>query len=261
MIRVPLPIYEIRVPFAIRLIRVPLAIRVPSATLAPVHARTSPANDTQSEVPVKARLLVAACLVSILGSVQLAAQQPPAAPAGRGRGGRGAQDTLVSPEVHGDRRVTFRIRAPQATTVTLTGDWLATPASATGGVLPMTKDDAGIWSVTSEPLEATVHLYFFTVDGMTIADPINPRIKLRTRTSASLVEVPGTPTPPWQVRDIAHGSVDWNVHRSASYNDTHEFLVYLPPGYSRARRATRCCISCTAPATRRLDGRPPARRT
>ena len=29
---------------------------------------------------------------------------------------------------------------PQATTVTLTGDWLATPASSTGGTLPMTKD-------------------------------------------------------------------------------------------------------------------------
>ena len=66
---------------------------------------------------------------------------------------------------------------------------------------------------------------------MTIADPINPRIKLRVRTSASLVEVPGSPVPPWQVRDIPHGSVDWNVHHSTAYNDTHEFLVYLPPGY------------------------------
>src|SRR5207249_6018950 len=69
---------------------------------------------------------------------------PPAA-----RGGRGAQDTLVSPEVHADRTVTFRIRAPQASTVTLTGDWLATPASSTGGQLAMTKDASGVWSVTS----------------------------------------------------------------------------------------------------------------
>jgi enterochelin esterase family protein len=133
--------------------------------------------------------------------------------------------------VHADRTVTFRVRAPQATTVTLTGDWLATPASATGGVMPMTKDASGVWSATSEPLEPTVHLYFFTVDGLAIADPINPKIKLRVRTSASLVEVPGTPTPLWQVRDVPHGSVDWNVHHSSSYNDTHEFLVYLPPGY------------------------------
>ena len=37
----------------------------------------------------------------------------------------------------------------------------------------------GVWSVTSDPLEPTVHLYFFTVDGQAIADPINPRMKLR----------------------------------------------------------------------------------
>jgi hypothetical protein len=41
--------------------------------------------------------------------------------------------------------------------------------------------------VTAQPLEATVHLYSFTVEGLTIADPINPKIKLRTRTSASSV--------------------------------------------------------------------------
>ncbi len=89
----------------------------------------------------------------------------------------------------------------------------------------------GVWSVTSDPLEPTVHLYFFTVDGQAIADPINPRMKLRVRTSASLVEVPGSPVPPWQMRDVAHGSMDWNVQHSTAYNDTHEFLVYLPPGY------------------------------
>jgi len=31
---------------------------------------------------------------------------------------------IVSPEVHPDRTVTFRIRAPKASDVTLTGDWL-----------------------------------------------------------------------------------------------------------------------------------------
>ncbi len=133
--------------------------------------------------------------------------------------------------------MTFRIRAPQATTVTLTGDWLATLASSTGGPTPMTKDASGVWSVTTAPLEPTVHLYFFTVDGMNIADPINPKLKLRVRTSASLVEVPDTPPAVWQVRDVPHGSVDWNWHQSTAYNDTHEFLVYLPPGYftSKAR--------------------------
>jgi enterochelin esterase family protein len=175
--------------------------------------------------------LVAAIVASVVVAAGATAMgQAPAPGQGRG-GGRGAQDMLVSPEVHPDRTVTFRIRFPQATTVTLTGDWLATPQTPTGGAVPMTKDADGVWSVTSAPLEPTVHLYFFTVDGQAIADPINPRMKLRVRTSASLVEVPGSPVPLWQVRDIPHGSLDWNVHHSTAYNDTHEFMAYLPSGY------------------------------
>jgi enterochelin esterase-like enzyme len=175
--------------------------------------------------------LVSAIVACVLGAGGITSgQAQPPAQGGRG-GGRGAQDTLVSPEVHPDRTVTFRLRFPQATTVTVTGDWLATRATPTGGAVPMTKGADGVWTYSSDPLEPTVHLYFFTVDGQNIADPINPRMKLRVRTSGSLVEVPGSPVPPWQVRDIPHGSMDWNVHHTAAYDDTHEFLVYLPPGY------------------------------
>ncbi len=168
----------------------------------------------------------------------------PAYPQGRGAsGGRGAfagnglpVDNLVSPEVHADRTVTFRLRAPEAKVVTLTGDWLATPASSTGAPTPMTKDASGVWSYTSAPLEPTVHLYFFTMDGVVMADPVNPKMKLRVRTSGSLVEVPGDPAPEWQFRNnIPHGSMDWNQQHSAAYNDTHEFLVYLPPGYHTSK--------------------------
>ena len=46
------------------------------------------------------------------------AQQPPAAP-GRGAGGDGRGPQVVSPVVGDDRRVTFRILAPQADNVRL----------------------------------------------------------------------------------------------------------------------------------------------
>jgi enterochelin esterase family protein len=182
-------------------------------------------------MPGKVRIPLALTAVALGFSHAAMAQAPPAA-GGQGAG-RGPQDTLVSPEVHPDRTVTFRIRAPQASGVKLTGDWLATPDAPTGGIVSMTKDATGVWSVTSAPLEATVHLYSFTVDGLNIADPVNPKLKLRTRTSASLVEVPGDPAPAWQIQDVPHGSVDWNWQHSAAYDDTHEFFVYLPPGYEK----------------------------
>lgn len=138
-------------------------------------------------------------------------------------------DGLVSPEVLPDGRVTFRLRAPKAAEVTLFGDWMPV-----GSKHPLTKDSEGIWSATVGPIEATIHLYSFTVDGVTMADPVNPRVKLRQRTSASLVEVPAHPAALWEVRDVPHGSVDVNWQRSQVINgQTRQIFVYLPPGYEK----------------------------
>ncbi|MCI0391880.1 MAG: alpha/beta hydrolase-fold protein [Acidobacteria bacterium] len=137
-------------------------------------------------------------------------------------------DGLVSPEVHADSKVTFRIRAPKAAEVTLFGDWMPP-----GSKHPMTKDTEGVWSATVGPIEPTIHLYSFTVDGVTMADPVNPRIKLRQRTSASLVEVP-LQGAPWEVRAVPHGSVDVNWLRTAVINgETRQVFVYTPPGYEK----------------------------
>jgi len=90
-------------------------------------------------------------------------------------------ETLLSPEVRPDRTVTFRLRAPKASEVSVTGEWMLDyPSNKTS----LTKDSEGVWSVTVGPLVPNIYLYSFTVDGMSIADPINPAIKLRARTSA-----------------------------------------------------------------------------
>ena len=47
-----------------------------------------------------------------------------------------------------------------------------------------------MWSFTSPPLEATVHLYFFTVDGMTMADRESDD-EAAGQDVGQLVEVPG----------------------------------------------------------------------
>jgi len=96
---------------------------------------------------------------------------------------------VLSPEVQSDRKVTFRILAPEAKAVTINGDWMP-PATQ----LPLVKDEHGVWSVTLGPLAPGISIYNFTVDGLAIADPVNPKIKLRARTSASLLEVPGDGT-------------------------------------------------------------------
>lgn len=139
---------------------------------------------------------------------------------------------VVSPEVLADRRVVFRMFAPKAQEVGLMGDWMMP-----GTRFPMVRDETGVWSVTTGPLEPGLAIYSFFMDGVILPDPVNPRIKLRARTSASLVDVPGDPPELWQARDVPHGSVEVNWFKSEVTRDTRSFLVYTPPNYdSRGSR-------------------------
>lgn len=139
-----------------------------------------------------------------------------------------ASDGLVSPEVHTDRSVTFRVRAPKAAEVTLYGDWMPV-----GKPEPMTKGEDGVWSIQTGPLEPNGHLYWFNLDGIAVADPINPVIKLRQRTSASLVEVPSQQPAAWDLREVPHGTVVTEWQPSAVLHRTERIVIYLPPGYEK----------------------------
>src|SRR5262249_31444874 len=75
---------------------------------------------------------------------------------------------LLSPEVHPDHSVTFRFPAPNAKAVVLTRE---------GQSLPMQKDEQGVWSVTTAPLEPDFYGYSFVSDGVALTDPSNPARK------------------------------------------------------------------------------------
>lgn len=153
-------------------------------------------------------------LLAVVTSLLALAQSPP--------------ELLLSPEVRADGTATFRIRAPKATEVTLWGDWM--PAGQPQG---MTKGAGGVWSMTTEPLEPSGHLYWFNLDGQAIADPVNPVIKLRQRTSASIVEIPGSAPALWDLKDVPHGAVVTEWRKSAVLGRTERLLLYLPPGYEK----------------------------
>lgn len=145
---------------------------------------------------------------------------------------RPLSDTLQSPEVSSDHHITFRIFAPKASEVTVTGDWLgsATPPK-------LIKDERGVWSITLGPFEPSIYIYSFNVDGVAVPDPVNPRIKLRARTSASLVEVDDNSPAFWEPRDVPHGAVEINWERSrAIEGETRAIWIYTPPGYAKTSR-------------------------
>ena len=138
--------------------------------------------------------------------------------------------TQVSPEVHSDSRVTFRLRAPNAKEVTLRLEATRVPA--------MQKDEGGVWSVTTEPLEPDIYAYTFAVDGVKVLDPSNPTFKYNLLNAESVVHVPGPASLPWEINDVPHGVIHRHLYRSAIVGDDRPFLVYTPPGYDPAAERT-----------------------
>ena len=141
-----------------------------------------------------------------------------------------ASSTVVSPDVHPDRTVTFRLYAPKASEAAFFGDWMKTGTNE-----KMAKGTDGVWSVTVGPVPQGIYIYHFVVDGMTIADPVNPRMKLRARTSASLLEVRGGEPEFWMPRDVPHGTVriEWQ-HAKVLGGEARWIWTYTPPGYEQS---------------------------
>jgi enterochelin esterase-like enzyme len=146
---------------------------------------------------------------------------------------RQRQAPLVSPDVAPDGRVTFRLRAADAKEVTLRGEWVVDGGIDVSPPVAMNRDDGGVWSVTVGPLPREVLSYYFTIDGVGVADPGNPLVKLAAHGAAqSLVIVPGEPPRLHDVRDVPHGAVQENWYRSKTLNgETRHFYVYTPPAY------------------------------
>lgn len=156
----------------------------------------------------------------------LAAQnQPPARPR-RGP----AVPPVKSPEVSADGRVTFRVRAANAQTVTVAG------AGVAGS---MTKDADGVWSLTTQPLTPDVYSYSFNIDGAIVPDTANsgPRFThYGEGVGISTVEVPGSPRNPWDVNDVPRGAIAHVTFKSKVLGAEREYYVYTPPGYDAKRR-------------------------
>ena len=96
------------------------------------------------------------------------APKPKQAPAGFTRA-----PAPVSPEIHADNSVTFRLSAPQANEVTVSGDWM----EGFGASEAMVKNEEGVWSVTVGPLAPEFYGYSFNVDGVKALDPGNANHK------------------------------------------------------------------------------------
>ena len=180
-------------------------------------------------------------VVAFVGGSAVQAQPPRRQPT--------PNDTLRSPEVGPDHRVTFRIYAPKAEEVTLIGDWIA-QGLGTGGKL--TKDDKGVWSITVGPLVPDFYSYSFNVDGVRTIDPKNGKVKEGIASTESMVVVPGDEAAFEAVRDVPHGEIRIALYHSGTLGTTRSMHVYTPPGYDQgdAKYPVFTCFTAAATTTR-----------
>ena len=141
------------------------------------------------------------------------------------------RQSIVSPEVHQDRRVTFRLRAPQAEKVEVEAGFVQ-------GGRPMGKDENGLWSITLGPVEPDIYEYVFNVDGLQIVDPSNSWLKVWLGNSRNLVEIPGEEPMFYEARQVPHGTVHIHKYQSKSLGVPRQLYLYTPPGYETNQDTT-----------------------
>ena len=162
---------------------------------------------------------------------------------------RGAVEAPVvravrSPEILPDNRVTFRIAAPGATEVAVSGEWQ-------DGSTPMTKDQQGVWSVTVGPLKPDMYAYSFLVNGVRAMDPQNARYRRAGSRFDSIIIVPGPESSLYEFHDVPHGIVSEVWYNSASLGLEPPHVHLYPAGL----RTGLVQISCYVPPTWRRKRR------
>jgi enterochelin esterase-like enzyme len=137
---------------------------------------------------------------------------------------------IVSPDVLPDGRVTFRLNAPKAEEVTLSGEFLDGPRS-------FARDADGVWTVTVGPIAPEVYHYNFTIDGVRTIDPANPQLKTGSTAStiASVLEIRHPSPSFYDAQPVPHGDVRTHWYHSKSLDNIRRLTVYTPPGYEKNR--------------------------
>ncbi len=149
--------------------------------------------------------------------------------------------TYKSVEQLADRRVAFRLCAPNAAWVSVTSTDMpdVIPMRAGGGFtdLAMNRDERGLWSVTTPvPVAPDTYRYNFNVDGVAVPDPQGTTFSLTRIGQFSTLEVSGQEGAFQSYdKEVPHGTVTVVEYWSASLEAVRRAHVYTPPGYMRDR--------------------------
>ena len=125
------------------------------------------------------------------------------------------------PQVNSKRQVRAQISAPNATSVGL---------DICDTIYSMVKDENGVWTGVSGPVDVGFHYYQLNIDGANVPDPGSLYYYGAGRWG-SAIEIPSDDQDFWQVKNVPQGSMNEVYYWSSVTEKMRHCYIYLPNEY------------------------------
>lgn len=122
-----------------------------------------------------------------------------------------------------DLSVVFTVNAPKADNVQI--DLVK--------MYEMKKDEKGIWTVTTDPLDPGFHYYSLVINGVRVSDPASESFYGTGRMS-SAIDIPEPGVDFYTIRDVPHGDIRHKHYFSNITGTWRSINIYTPPGYDNS---------------------------
>ena len=142
----------------------------------------------------------------------------------------GQRSRVQSPVVNADGTVTFNFYSPSAQRVSVSGDF----DEIRNQRLEMTKQENGVWTVTTKALNPELYSYSLSVDGQRFVDPANSYVNRDISTLSNIFIVTKSNDDKghlYSVNDVPHGTLSRVWYDSPTLGQQRRMTVYLPAAY------------------------------
>ena len=142
----------------------------------------------------------------------------------------GQHARVQSPVVNADGTVTFNFYSPSAQRVSVSGDF----DEIRNQRLEMTKQENGVWTVTTKALNPELYSYSLSVDGQRFVDPANSYVNRDISTLSNIFIVTKSNDDKghlYSVNDVPHGTLSRVWYDSPTLGQQRRMTVYLPAAY------------------------------
>lgn len=128
------------------------------------------------------------------------------------------------PRIDSLRRVHFKLRAPDATSI-----------SVSLGNVALTKGEDGFWTGITKPQDPGFHYYTLKINGVDVADPLSETFYGASKVMSG-IEIPEEGVDFYDIKNVPHGEVRSFYYWSKTFGETRHAYIYTPPGYDKEKK-------------------------